>query len=275
MKIRYYKDLSARLVSAVTTILITVPLIWIIFDVVIKGSSALSVDFITSLPAPLGETGGGISNAILGTLIINAMACLIGLPLGIATGIYLSEYSTEGRAPALLRTAIDTLSGVPSIILGLVAFSTIVVRIGHYTALAGAFALSLIMIPIVSKATEEGMKTVSLDIREGAIALGLPKWVITLKIVLGVAKNSIITSSLLALARISGETAPLLFTSLFSYYWPKGLNEPMASLQVLIYNYALSGFESWVKKAWGACLILLLSVLTINIMVRRLSAKVK
>ncbi len=274
MKVRRMKDLIMKLISTLITLLIAVPLLWIIFDVVIRGASALSLEFITSLPAPFGEAGGGIGNAIIGTLIINAMACIIGLPLGIATGIYLSEYSNGSRISALLRTAIDTLSGIPSIILGLFAFSLIVIRVGHYTALAAAFALSIIMIPVVSKATEEGMKTVSIDIREGAIALGLPKWIITTKIVLGIAKSSVITSSLLAFARISGETAPLLFTSLFSYYWPRGINEPMASLQVLIYNYAMSGFESWVVKAWGASLLLLLLVLSINILVRRFSTKV-
>lgn len=274
MNTRKSKDLFVKIASAFMTLLISVPLIWIILDVLAKGGSALSIEFITSLPAPFGEAGGGISNAIIGTLIINAMACLIGLPLGIITGIYLSEYSKDSRISALLRTAIDTLSGIPSIILGLFAFSIIVIRVGHYTAFAAAFALSIIMIPMISKATEEGMKTVSVEIREGAIALGLPKWVVTLKIILGIAKSSIITSSLLAFARISGETAPLLFTSLFSYYWPRGLNEPMASLQVLIYNYAMSGFESWVIKAWGASLLLLLLVLSINILVRRLSTKV-
>ncbi|MCX8181958.1 MAG: phosphate ABC transporter permease PstA [Candidatus Methanomethyliaceae archaeon] len=274
MNMRRTKDLLMKLTSTLITLIMAVPLLWIILDVIIKGASALSLDFIISLPAPFGEVGGGIGNAILGTLIINAMACVIGLPLGIATGIYLSEYSNGSKISALLRTAIDTLSGIPSIILGLFAFSLIVIRVGHYTALAAAFALSIIMIPVVSKATEEGMKTVSVDIREGAIALGLPKWVITIKIVLGIAKSSVITSSLLAFARISGETAPLLFTSLFSYYWPRGLNEPMASLQVLIYNYAMSGFESWVVKAWGASLLLMLLVLSINILVRRFSTKV-
>ena len=275
MNRRKFKDFSVKIVCTLITLMISIPLIWIILEVLTKGSSALSFEFIFSLPGPFGEAGGGIANAIIGTLLIDAIACFIGLPLGIVSGIYLSEYGNNGRISALLSTAIDTLSGIPSIILGLFAFSLIVVRVGHYTALAAAFALSIIMIPTISKATEEGMKTVSVEIREGAIALGLPKWIITLRIILGIAKSSIITSSLLAFARISGETAPLLFTSFFSYYWPRSLNEPMASLQVLIYNYAMSGFESWVIKAWGASLLLMILVLSINILVRRLSTKVK
>lgn len=270
MNVRKLKDLIIKIISATITIIVAIPLLWIIFDVVIKGISVINLEFLTSLPAPVGE-GGGIANAIIGTLIINAMACVIGLPLGIATGIYLSEYGDNSKFSILLRNVIYALSGIPSIVLGLFAFSIIVVRIGHYTAIAAAFALSIIVIPIVAKATEEGMKTVSTEIREGAIALGLPKWIITLKIILGVAKSSVITSSLLAYARISGETAPLLFTALFSNYWPRSLNEPMASLQVLIYNYAMSGFEAWVTKAWGASLLLLLLVLIINIFVRKFS----
>lgn len=272
MNLRKIKNALIRITSTIVVVLITIPLLWIIFDVFIKGISAISLEFLTSLPAPIGE-GGGIANAILGTLIINAIACAIGLPLGIATGIYLSEYSNDSTFSTFIRTIIYTLSGVPSIILGLFAFALIVIRIGHYTAIAAAFALSIIVIPIVAKATEEGMRTVSIEIREGAFALGLPKWIVVTKIILGVAKSSIITSSLLAFARISGETAPLLFTALFSYYWPRGINEPMASLQVLIYNYAMSGFEAWVIRAWGASLLLLLLVLSINILVRKISTR--
>ncbi|MDH5807334.1 MAG: phosphate ABC transporter permease PstA [Candidatus Methanomethylicaceae archaeon] len=268
MNIRKIKDLLIKIISSIVTIIMAIPLLWIILDVLIKGISIISLEFLTSLPAPIGE-GGGIANAIIGTLIINTMACIIGIPLGIATGVYLSEYSDNSKFSILLRNIIYTLSGVPSIILGIFAFSIIVIRIGHYTAIAAAFALSIIIIPIIAKATEEGMKAVPIEIREGAIALGLPKWIITIKIILGVAKNSVITSSLLAFARISGETAPLLFTALFSNYWPRSLNEPMASLQVLIYNYAMSGFEAWVTKAWGASLLLLLLVLSINILIRR------
>lgn len=270
MNSRKLKDFFVKIASAAVTAIVAVPLLWIILDVLIKGVSAINLEFLTSLPAPVGE-GGGIANAIIGTLIINAMACAIGLPLGIAAGVYLSEYGGDGKLSTLLKNAIYTLSGVPSIILGIFAFSIIVFRVGHYTALAAAFALSIIIIPIVSKATEEGMKTVPVDIREGAIALGLPKWIITTRIVLGAAKTSIITGSLLAFARISGETAPLLFTALFSNYWPRSLNEPMASLQVLIYNYAMSGFEAWVTKAWGASLLLMLLVLFVNVLIRRFS----
>lgn len=271
MDSRKAKELLVRAVTTFVSLSVAIPLLWIVADVVIKGLPAINFEFFTSLPAPFGETGGGVANAVLGTLVINAMSSLIGIPLGVLTGIYQSEYSGDKRIYSLIRTSIDSLAGVPSIILGLFAFTIIVMRIGHYTALAAAFALALIMIPPVSKATEEGMRSVPIEIREAAIALGLPKWVITLKVVFSIAKGSVITGSLLSFARISGETAPLLFTSLFSYYWPAGINEPMASLQVLIYNYAMSGFGEWVTKAWGASLLLLLIVLMINTLVRAVS----
>ncbi|HRR54253.1 MAG TPA: ABC transporter permease subunit, partial [Candidatus Methanomethylicus sp.] len=174
----------------------------------------------------------------------------------------------RGKLSSAIRASVESFSGVPSIIFGIFAFTLIVTNVRHYTALAAAFALGIMMIPIVAKATEESMRVVSDDVREAAIALGMPKWVRTVKIVLGVARGGVITGSLLAFARISGETAPLLFTALFSFYWPTGIDQPMATLQVLIYNFALSGYQDRVMQAWGASLLLVILVVAINIVVK-------
>ncbi len=265
---RKNKDRLARWLFLAITILAIVPLLWIICSVVINGISAINLEFLTGIPAPYGESGGGIANAIFGTLIINAMASVFGIPVGILTGMYLSEYATRGKFSSAIRTSVESFSGVPSIIFGIFAFTIIVTNVRHYTALAAAFALGIMMIPIVAKATEESMRVVSDDMREAAIALGVPKWVRTVKIVLGVARGGVITGSLLAFARISGETAPLLFTALFSFYWPTGIDQPMATLQVLIYNFALSGYQDRVLQAWGASLLLVILVVAINIVVK-------
>uniref|UniRef100_A0A7C3F098 Phosphate transport system permease protein PstA n=1 Tax=Candidatus Methanomethylicus mesodigestus TaxID=1867258 RepID=A0A7C3F098_9CREN len=270
---RRMKDKMVKYVCLLLSAIAIVPLFWIISTVVINGISILSWEFLTSLPAPYGEVGGGIGNAIYGTLIINALASLWGIPVGVMTGIYLAEYDKDSRLGNVVRSIVESLAGVPSIVFGVFAYSLIVLTMRHYTAIAGAFALGLMMIPLVAKASEESMKVVSNDLREAAIALGIPKWLRTIKVVLSIAKGGVLTGSLLAFARISGETAPLLFTALFSFYWPYSIDQPMATLQVLIYNYAVSGFGNWVLKAWGASLILVMIVVSINIAVRYLTKK--
>lgn len=250
-----------------------VPLFWIIGSIVWNGLSVISVEFLTSLPAPFGSSGGGIGNAIVGTLIINLFASGLGIPLGILTGIYLSEYAGNSRVGSFVRTVVESLSGVPSLVIGLFAFTLIVLSLRHYTGIAAIFALGIMMIPLVAKATEESMRVVSNDLREAGTALGIPKYNITTRIVLSMAKGGVISGALLAFARISGETAPLLFTALFSFYWPTGIDQPIATLQVLIYNYAISGFADWVAKAWGASLLLVILVISINIVVRMLGRK--
>lgn len=258
-----------KILCILVTAVAMTPLLWIMGDVIYNGLAAWSIHFLFS---PVIE--GGIGNAILGTLIINGMACALGIPLGILTGMYLSEYGQGGWFASIVRTVVESLSGIPSLILGLFAYATIIIGISgssyarHYTAIASALALGLMMIPLVGKATEESMHVISNDIREAAIALGVPKWIRTTRIVLAIAKGGVLTGSLLAFARISGETAPLLFTALFSNFWPTGINQPMASLQVLIYNYALSGYSNLVTQAWGAALLLALVIVAINIIVR-------
>ncbi len=250
-----------------------IPLLWIVASIVWNGVSVMSIEFLTSLPAPFGSTGGGIGNAIVGTLIINLFASGLGIPLGILTGIYLSEYAYDSKMGSAVRTVVESLSGVPSIVIGLFAFTLIVLTFRHYTGIAATLALGIMMIPLVAKATEESMRVVSNDLREAGMALGIPKYNITTRIVLSMAKGGVISGALLAFARISGETAPLLFTALFSFYWPTGINQPIATLQVLIYNYAISGFADWVAKAWGASLLLVLVVIAINVAVRTLGRK--
>lgn len=267
----FSRKMTDRLVKYLTllvTVVAVTPLLWIVASIIANGASALSWEFLTTLPKPFGEGGGGIGHAILGTFIINALASAWGIPMGIATGIYLSEYGDRGRLGGAVRLVVESLSGVPSIIFGVFAFTVVVLAVRHYTALAAALALGMMMIPLVAKATEESMRVVSTEVREAAIALGLPKWARTLKIVLSIARGGVLSGALLAFARISGETAPLLFTALFSFYWPTGLDQPMATLQVLIYNYALSGLDDWVLKAWGASMILVIIVLAINMVVR-------
>ncbi|MEM4657343.1 MAG: phosphate ABC transporter permease PstA [Candidatus Methanosuratincola sp.] len=250
-----------------------IPLFWIIGSIVWNGISVMSIEFLTSLPAPFGSSGGGIGNAIIGTLVINLFASGLGIPLGILTGIYLAEYAYDSKMGSAVRTIVESLSGVPSIVIGLFAFTLIVLTFRHYTGIAATLALGIMMIPLVAKATEESMKVVSNDLREAGMALGIPKYNITTRIVLSMAKGGVISGSLLAFARISGETAPLLFTALFSFYWPTGIDQPIATLQVLIYNYAISGFSDWVAKAWGASLLLVLLVMAINVAVRTLGRK--
>jgi phosphate transport system permease protein len=250
-----------------------IPLFWIIGSIVWNGVSVMSIEFLTSLPAPFGSSGGGIGNAIIGTLIINLFASGLGIPLGILTGIYLAEYAYDSKMGSAVRTIVESLSGVPSIVIGLFAFTLIVLTFRHYTGVAATLALGIMMIPLVAKATEESMRVVSNDLREAGMALGIPKYNITTRIVLSMAKGGVISGSLLAFARISGETAPLLFTALFSFYWPTGIDQPIATLQVLIYNYAISGFADWVAKAWGASLLLVLLVMTINVAVRTFGRK--
>jgi phosphate transport system permease protein len=262
------QDRAIKYLCLIVTVAAISPLVWIVASIVTNGASVISWEFLTSLPAPFGESGGGIGQAILGTFIINALASVWGIPVGIITGMYLSEYDRTSRLGSMVRTAVESLAGVPSIIFGVFAFALVVSTTRHYSALAAAFALGIMMIPLIAKATEESMKVVSNDIREAAVALGIPKWARTMKIVLSIARGGVLTGALLAFARISGETAPLLFTALFSFYWPIGLDQPMATLQVAIYNYALSGFSDWVMKAWGASLVLVIIVLSINVVVR-------
>jgi phosphate transport system permease protein len=231
-----------------------------------RGISSINVQFLIDTPRPVGE-GGGIGNAIAGTLILLGLASLMGMPFGIATGIYLAEFG-EGRFASLVRFVADTLTGVPSIVVGVFAYTLIVLPMKQFSAFAGAVALALIMIPIVTRTTEEMIRLVPTSLREGALALGAPQWRVTLGVVLPAAASGIATGAMLAVARISGETAPLLFTAFGSRFFSFRLDEPVASLTVQIYNYAISPYDEWHAQAWAATLVLMTLILVINITVR-------
>jgi len=241
---------------------------WILLVVVQKGSAAINWDFFTALPAPPGIEGGGVANAIVGTLIITIIATVLGVPIGALAGVYLSEFGRSTRFGALVRFNINVLMGVPSIIVGLFVYTILVKPVQHFSGYAGAVALAIIMLPVVARTTEDMLTLVPNALRESALALGAPRWKVTLNVVFRAAKSGMITGTLLAVARISGETAPLLFTALNSPFWPESLAQPMANLTVTIFNYAMSPFAVWQQIAWGASLIIMAAVLALNLLAR-------
>ena len=245
-----------------------VPLASILWEVVIRGAPALSLGFLSGLPVPAGEVGGGIGNAILGSFIVVGLASAIGVPLGLATGIYVSEYGRNGWLGRTIRLLNDVLTEFPSIVVGIFAYLAVVLVTGHFSAFAGSFALAVIMLPIVARTTEESLNLVPNDIREASLALGIPKWKTTLFVTVPAGKGGIVTGALLSVARIMGETAPLILTVLGSPYWFAGIDKPVAAMPLTIYTYAISPFPDWHSKAWGGAFVLLIIVLTLNIVVR-------
>ena len=256
--------------TAVCTIAAVAILVIILAYIAKQGISSLSWNFLIDSPKPVGE-GGGIGNAILGSVVLLVLASVLGLPLGIAVGIYLSDFGT-GKFGSLVRFVVDTLTGVPSIVTGVFVY-TIVVLNFRFSALAGGIALALIMIPIVARTTEEMIRLVPHSLREGALALGAPQWRVTMGVVVPAATSGIATGAMLAIARISGETAPLLFTAFGSRFFSYYLDQPIASLTVQIYNYAISPYDEWHAQAWAATLVLMTLILSINIAVRFLTRK--
>jgi phosphate transport system permease protein len=236
-----------------------------------QGVSSLSLQFLIDTPKPVGE-GGGIGNAILGTLVLLALASAIGLPLGIAAGVYLSEFG-RGWFAGVVRFVADTLTGIPSIVTGVFVYTLFVLPMRQFSALAGGVALGIIMIPIVTRTTEEMLRLVPTSLREGALALGAPQWRVTTGVVLPAAASGIATGAMLAVARVSGETAPLLFTAFGSRFFNVYLDQPIASLTVQIFNYAVSPYDEWHAQAWAATLVLMTLILVINVSVRFLTRK--
>ena len=257
--------------TAICTIAAVGVLLIILTYIAMQGISSLSFNFLTDSPRPVGE-GGGIGNAILGSLVLLLLASGIGLPLGIAIGIYLSEFGT-GKFGSLVRFVVDTLTGIPSIVTGVFVYTIVVLPLKHFSALAGGIALAMIMIPIVARTTEEMIRLVPHSLREGALALGAPQWRVTLGVVVPAAASGIATGAMLAIARISGETAPLLFTAFGSRFFSYYLDQPIASLTVQIYNYAISPYDEWHAQAWAATLVLMTLILSINIAVRFLTRR--
>jgi phosphate transport system permease protein len=247
-----------------------VPLASLLWLVISHGASGLSFSFFTNLPAPVGEPGGGVGNAIVGTLFMVGIASLIALPVGIGAGIFLAERG-DGRLGYVIRFTADVLAGVPSIVVGIVAYGLVVATMKQFSAMAGGVALSLIMIPSLARSTEDFIRLVPTSLKEASLALGVPAWKTSLSVVLRTAAGGIVTAVLLAIARASGETAPLLFTALNNQYWNVNPMQPTASLTVQLYNYAISPFEDWHSKAWTSALVLLMVVGVLNLMARLLS----
>lgn len=244
-------------------IMAVLPLIFILAMLIIKGASSLNVAFFTRMPAPAGEVGGGVAHAIVGTLIIVGTAALMGLPVGIGAGIYCAEYRSS-RLAWITRFVADVLNGTPSIVIGVFAWAMIVARQKHFSAFAGSAALAMLMIPMVMRTTEEMIRLVPNSLREAALALGYPRWRTTLSVVVRSTLPGIVTGSMLAVARIAGETAPLLFTALGSQYFSTKLNEPMAALPLTVFTYATGPYEEWHRFAWASALVLILVVFILS-----------
>ena len=247
-------------------------LFFILGYLVYHGGISISWNFFTKLPAPVGETGGGMANAILGSGKLLLIATLFGVPIGFFGAIYLAEFS-GGTTAFVVRYAADLLNGVPSIVIGIFAYALAVLPFKHFSTLAGGFALGLMMIPITLRSTEEFLRSVPNALREGAMALGASKWKTIATIIVPAAYRGILTAVLLAFARVAGETAPLIFTALGNQFWSPGLNHPTASLPVMIYTYALAPYDDWHRQAWAAGLVLLGLILVINIVARAILSR--
>lgn len=231
---------------------------------IVKGGDSLSWSFFTQLPKPVGEIGGGLANAIVGSLKLLALAAVIGLPIGLLAGVYMAEFG--GKTPTfVVRYTTDLLNGVPSIVIGMFAYAVAVLPFKHFSTLAGGVALGVMTIPITVRSTEEFLRAIPISLREGAMALGASKWRTIVTVVLPAAKGGIITGMLLALARVAGETAPLLFTAFGNQFWSPGWSQPTSSLPLVVYTYALSPYPDWHRQAWAAGLVLLALVLIANV----------
>ena len=266
MNRRVFRRVKSNVMTGVlmACVLVAVlPLLWILGTLMVKGAGSLSLDFFTKMPAPAGENGGGVANAIVGTLLMVGTACLIGIPVGIGAGVFASEYPGN-RLAIVTRFVADVLNGTPSIVIGVFAWTWIVAKQKHFSGFAGSVALAILMVPMVMRTTEEIIKLVPHSLREAALALGYQRWRTTLQIVLLTALPGILTGALLAVARIAGETAPLLFTALGSQYMGTNLNQPMASLPLTVYTYATGPYEQWHRYAWAAALVLILLVFILS-----------
>lgn len=260
-------DAVARAACLLATALAVVPLVSLLVYVVQRGAGGLSWSFFTELPGPVGEAGGGMANALAGSALLVALACAVGVPVGVMAGVYLAEFG-NGRFGRAVRFSADVLSGVPSIAVGIFVYTLIVLTMRRFSALAGGVALGILMLPTVTRTTEELVRLVPDTLREAALALGVPKWRATLRVVLRTAAPGIATGLMLAVARVAGETAPLLFTAFNNRFWSLSLDKPIGSLPVQIFTYAIAPYESWHQQAWAAALVLVGMVLVLNIAAR-------
>jgi phosphate transport system permease protein len=267
---RKIKSGLACTIAFVSGVLVISPLGLVFFYLLIHGAGAVNWDFFTKLPAPVGAVGGGMANAIVGSLELLALAGAIGIPVGVLGGVYLAEYGSA-RINSVLRFLADVLNGVPSITWGVVVYGLIVLRFKGFSAYAGGFALALIMIPLILRTTEEVILLVPNGYREASLALGVSRWKTIVHIVLKTASKGIITGILLALARVGGETAPLLFTAFGNRFWNHSLSQPIAALPIQIFTYAISPYDDWHRQAWAGALVLVTGVFCVNVIVRVLT----
>jgi len=251
-----------------STVLVLVPLVAILGYLIYKGASSLNLAFFTHVPAPVGEAGGGMANAIAGSGVILGIASLIGVPVGIAAGVYLAEYGRGRMLGNLVRFTADVLNGVPSIVMGIAIYALIVAKQQHFSGFAGGVALAIMMIPTITRTTEEMLATVPHAVREAALGLGIPKWRTVISVSLRTASPGIITGCMLAFARVAGETAPLLFTAFGNQFWSFNLNQPIAALPLQIYVYAISPYDEWHRLAWAGALVLIVMIMAAVTLVR-------
>src|SRR6266700_1372555 len=254
-------------VAVFTVVLVLAPLVAIFGYLVYRGLGSLNWAFLTQTPKPVGEAGGGMANALIGSVMILGIASLFGVPVGIGAGVYLAEFG-RNRLGQLVRFTADVLNGVPSIVIGLVAYGLVVVQQHHFSGFAGGVALSIMMVPTVARATEEMLLLVPHSVREAAFGLGIPQWRTTLSITLPTARAGIITGVMLAFARVAGETAPLLFTAFGNQFWSFSANQPIAALPLQIFTYAISPFDEWHRQAWAGALMLVILIVGTTTLVR-------
>lgn len=254
-------------ITVAATIVTLIPLFLVLGYLIYKGASSLNWAFFTHMPTPVGEKGGGMANAIVGTFEVVGIACLIGVPIGIGAGLYLAEHRNNRLADAV-RFAADVMMGVPSIVVGIFAYAIIVRPMGGFSTLAGSFALAMIMVPLVTRTTEEMIVLVPHELREASLALGVPQWRTSLSVIVRTALTGIATGVILSIARVAGETAPLLFTSFGNHFWSTSLRQPIATLTVQVYTYAISPFPDWQRQAWAGALVLTGIVLALELGVR-------
>ena len=267
---RKIKSALASTIAFVSALLVIAPLALVFFHLLVNGAGSVNWDFFTKLPVPVGAAGGGMANAIVGSLELLALAGIIGIPIGVLGGVYLAEYGSA-RINSILRFLADVLNGIPSITWGVVVYGLVVLRFKGFSAYAGGLALGLIMIPLILRTTEEVVLLVPNGYREAALALGVSRWKTIVHIVMKTASRGIITGILLALARVGGETAPLLFTAFGNRFWNHSLNQPIAALPLQIFTYAISPYDDWHRQAWAGALVLVTGVFCVNVIVRILT----
>jgi len=269
---RQFINRLVLVLSTCAALLGLIMLIWILGDVAWHGLNAINWNFFTALPVPPGEEDGGLANAIVGTLLMTVAAALVAVPVGVMAGTYLSEFGKHNLFGRLVRSLSDILMSAPSIVIGMFVYLIMVKTMGHFSGWSGAVSLAMLMLPVVIRTTEEMLRLVPNEMREAALALGSPYWKMMMHIAFRAAKNGMITGIMLSVARVAGETAPLLFTAMNSPYWMESMNEPMANLTVTLFNYAMSPYDDWQQLAWGAAFLITVSVLVVTITTRLILA---